>query len=145
MQQTEKYQFNLIDTSDAFSPTPLNENTQAMETELARMTAQAAADKATLLTALGSGGKTARIAWGSYVGSGTSITVDFKPLVLIYAFTSSATRVFVMLREHPIPLSSNSTGITNVTWGDRTVSWKDIGGHSETSTNYYVVIGESDG
>ena len=34
MQQTTKYQFNLIDTSDAFSPNPLNENAQKLEAAL---------------------------------------------------------------------------------------------------------------
>lgn len=43
MQQTEKYKFNLIETSDDFSPTPLNKNAETAERELARVEAQAAA------------------------------------------------------------------------------------------------------
>ena len=35
MQQTNKYHFNLIDTSDAFSPEALNANTQKLEDALA--------------------------------------------------------------------------------------------------------------
>ncbi len=34
MQQTEKYQFNLIETSDTFSPDPLNENMEKAEQAL---------------------------------------------------------------------------------------------------------------
>ena len=34
MQQTEKYQLNLIETTDPISPEPINENTRALETQL---------------------------------------------------------------------------------------------------------------
>lgn len=34
MQQTTRYQFNIIDTSDAFSPTPLNDNAEKLEAAL---------------------------------------------------------------------------------------------------------------
>lgn len=34
MQQTEKYKLNLIETSDTFSPNPLNENAQKLEAAL---------------------------------------------------------------------------------------------------------------
>ena len=34
MQQTNKYKFNLIDTSDAFGPEPLNDNANKLETAL---------------------------------------------------------------------------------------------------------------
>lgn len=48
MQQTTKYKFNLIETSDTFSPDALNANARAAETELARVEAAHAADKAAL-------------------------------------------------------------------------------------------------
>lgn len=35
MKQTEKYQLNLIEPSDSLLPTPINENTQTLETQLA--------------------------------------------------------------------------------------------------------------
>lgn len=34
MQQTQKYKLNLIETSDTFSPAPLNENMEKLETAL---------------------------------------------------------------------------------------------------------------
>ena len=43
MRQTEKYKFNIIETSDAFSPDALNENARAAETQLAALAAADAA------------------------------------------------------------------------------------------------------
>ena len=34
MQQTKTYKLNLIETSDTFSPDPLNENTEKLEAEV---------------------------------------------------------------------------------------------------------------
>ena len=35
MQQTSKYQFNLVDATDDFSPDPLNQNAEKTETLIA--------------------------------------------------------------------------------------------------------------
>ena len=43
MQQTTKYQFNLIETSDTFSPDPLNQNMEKVESALDAVRAEAAA------------------------------------------------------------------------------------------------------
>ena len=48
MQQTDKYQLNLIEASDTFSPAPLNENAQKLEAALAAVRAEAAAADAAL-------------------------------------------------------------------------------------------------
>ena len=48
MQQTEKYKFNIIETSDMFSPDALNANARTAEAQLAALAAQEAADKAAL-------------------------------------------------------------------------------------------------
>ena len=47
MQHTTKYNFNLIETSDAFGPEALNANTQAVEDKLAALEAADAALQAT--------------------------------------------------------------------------------------------------
>ena len=52
MQQTDKYKLNLIDTGDDFSPNPLNKNMKTLETQLARVDAAAAAEKARVDSAL---------------------------------------------------------------------------------------------
>ena len=46
MQQTDKYKLNLIETSDTFSPAPLNENAQKLEAALETARAEAAAGDA---------------------------------------------------------------------------------------------------
>ena len=100
MQQTTKYHFNLIETSDVFSPDALNANARTAEAQLAAVRDEFAAGDAALATALsaavGTGGKTCRIATGSYVGNGystaihaRSITVDFKPLVVFVGSDST--------------------------------------------------------
>ena len=104
MQQTSKYQFKLIEGTDSFSPAPLNQNAQKTETLLAGMEEDLAALEADLAgqiqdveesvtavtTALGTGGHNARIAWGSYTGTGTYgqdtptvFACDFKPMLVI--------------------------------------------------------------
>ena len=75
MQQTETYKLNLIETSDAFSPTPINENTQAIEAALGEL-----------------GQKIdGRIVLGGYTGNGASsrtISLGFTPkLVILFGST----------------------------------------------------------
>ena len=48
MQQTETYKLNLIETSDTFSPAPLNENAQKLESALTAARAEEAAARAAL-------------------------------------------------------------------------------------------------
>ena len=155
MQHTEKYRFNLIETSDTFSPAALNENAQAVEAELTALTeATAAADaalartaaenKAELLTAMGTHGKTARIAIGHYenVPARTgSLTVDFYPVVVF--IKASIGQGHVLIRPDTLTISNELT-YYDVTWGDRTVSWRP----SRYDVNYsffYVVLGVEDG
>ena len=92
MQQTSKYQFKLIEGTDDFSPTPLNDNAQKTEDliEGVEQDISVLAEELDILSAgLGSGGKTCRVAWGTYTGTGTYgadqptvFSCDFYPLVL---------------------------------------------------------------
>lgn len=97
MQQTSKYQFNLVEGSDDFSPAPLNQNAQkteaalvAMEESLTGQIEEMEGSLASLAANVGTAGKTARIAWGSYTGTGTYgqdtptvFACDFKPMLVI--------------------------------------------------------------
>ena len=69
MQQTSKYQFNLVEGSDDFSPTPLNQNMEKVEALLADLGAEAA-EKGFVI--------------GSYTGNGGTQSIDlgFKPRFL---------------------------------------------------------------
>ena len=121
MQQTTKYKFNLIETSDTFSPDALNANARTAEAQLAALAdADAALEqtiastKSALQAAIGTAGKTCRIAYGSYVGTGyadatygPSITTDFRPLVLFVGTADNTPYGSVMFR-------SNNGGISNI-------------------------------
>ena len=74
MQQTSKYQFNLVDATDDFSPEPLNQNAQKTETALTEMEetlAQVAAANRVVKLAQLSGGAAAQI-----------LTIDFSDIAL---------------------------------------------------------------
>ena len=84
MQQTETYKLNLIETSDTFSPDPLNQNTQKIEEVMSAETAQRAAGDEALssrVTAL----ELHKIAYGTYTGNNTNRTfqVGFTPQAVL--------------------------------------------------------------
>ena len=86
MQQTTKYQLNLIETSDAFSPAPLNENAQKLENAIAagdqaEAAARAAGDAALdqRVTAL----ELHRIVVGFADSSSNMKSLGFTPKVVI--------------------------------------------------------------
>ena len=90
MQQTQKYKLNLIESSDPFLPDGLNQNTQKVEQVLSQNLGSMRTDLDAVMAGLGSGGKTARIAWGSYRGNDKSgkahpnkLTFDFCPVILV--------------------------------------------------------------
>ena len=96
MQQTQTYKLNLLETSDAFSPSPLNENMEKVETKLAALDGTAA-DHETRITAL----EVKKMVVGTYAGNGSygkgsqGIELGFSPLALIvcgYNYTSVALR-----------------------------------------------------
>ena len=77
MQQTSKYQFKLIEGTDDFSPTPLNDNMEKVENALTALDVdlteglETVADViATFSANLGSGGHTCRLVFGTYQGDG---------------------------------------------------------------------------
>ena len=90
MQQTSKYQFNLVEGSDDFSPTPLNQNMEKVEEELSGL-------ESSVMANLGTIGHNLRIQTGSYVGTGTygqsnpkSLTFDLYPVVVMIVCETNA-------------------------------------------------------
>ncbi len=91
MQHTDKYKLNLIETSDAFSPDALNENTRKVEDVLA---AQAAAEAAARETADGALDQRLtvlegrRLVVGAYTGNGDKngmhVELGFTPAALLF-------------------------------------------------------------
>ena len=124
MQQTSKYQFKLIEGTDDFSPTPLNDNMERVEEELEGLAEN-----------LGSIGHNLRVETGSYVGTGTygqsnpmQLTFELHPVVVMIVCTSShyASPPCTMMRPAPCSIfaagGSPSLAI-EVTWGEHSVSW----------------------
>lgn len=71
MQQTETYKLNLIETSDPFSPNPLNENARKTDAAITAETqARAAADAALDQRVTVLEGHKVRMIAGTYVGDG---------------------------------------------------------------------------
>ena len=77
MQQTSKYQFNLVENTDDFSPAPLNQNMEKVEEELETLEESLATVMETV-----DGHK---LAVGSYQGNGGSqtINVGFNPTAVL--------------------------------------------------------------
>ena len=140
MQQTDKYQFNLIETSDPFSPEPLNENTRALEAQLSSLSA-AKADQTALTaeTAAREALDAARLRYklDSYKGTDAKtvrLEFDFKPLLLIVTAQGN-----YLYGGHPwirgakygrAYFYTGTARLVSPVWEDRAVQWDNY-----TSTN----------
>ena len=154
MQQTDTYKLNLIEGTDDFLPDALNENMEKLEEVMASQAQSVAA----LAANLGTAGKNARIAWGSYVGTGAcgasapnSLQFEFCPTVVFvgsYERTSFGSWPSVFLR----PCSRGGPDIggnsLEISWHDNGLSWyntqhADSQNNSAGYTYYYIAIGYS--
>ena len=83
MQQTSKYQFNLVEGSDDFSPTPLNQNMEKVEEKLFSLDTAVETAQTTANAAYSSNHKP--YATGHYTGTGADVSVvlGFKPSYVI--------------------------------------------------------------
>ena len=167
MQQTTKYQFNLVDATDDFSPTPLNQNAQktedlieGVEEDLAALETQISGQLDELEEALGSGGHTCRIAWGSYTGTGSAgsgspntLTFDFRPMVILFA-TEASFHCWPGIFYNGIEVGKscviNDSFFIYVTWQGHSVSWYSRDNNEEFQMNasnrtyFYVALGYDD-
>lgn len=97
MQQTDKYQLNLIETSDTFSPAPLNENAQKLEAALDAARAEAAAADAALDQRV-QAFEAKHFAYGSYTPQSKRLDIDlgFQPaIVLVMAYGNTHSEVLM--------------------------------------------------
>lgn len=119
MQQTEKYQFNLIEGSDPFSPEPLNQNTEKVEGALMAQ----AADMTARFAAL------PKIHFQTWTGNGTesrTVTFPFKPRVVILSqahYSYAGTLAVMYGQEQAQRINGNGTSeILKLTWSENTLS-----------------------
>ena len=124
MQHTNQYQFNLIESTDAFSPAPLNENMEKVEAALEAARAEAAAAN-TLLSS-----KITRVALGTYTGTGTSgseapnsLTFEFEPKFLLIWTSTDTYRAMGLSGGNLVGYYSEKWGELFTTWSGNTVSW----------------------
>lgn len=150
MQQTSKYQFKLIEGTDSFSPGPINDNMEKVEEQF-----EAVEEKfSEVMTNLGSGGNTARISCGSYVGTGTygagnpnTLTFGFRPLLLIWGdpvYDQYTTVVCMRGRDN----QPGPNGRITTIWGNNSVSWYHNSSAQEQANSSgvsypYVAIGDN--
>ena len=143
MQQTNTYQLNLVESTDTFSPQPINENTEAIDAlfKTQQLSIEACA----------------KMAVGSYTGTGTSgaaapntLTFGFTPKVLlVLASTAGLWNEYQssMLLIHPMTtgVTGSQTGSrVTITWGENFVSWYGsdyIFQMNSERTYYYFAIG----
>ena len=132
MQQTSKYQFNLIEGTDDFSPTPLNDNMEKVEEELSELNDTVAQHTA----AIGTGGHNCRIAFGSYTGNGlygeehpNRLEFDFTPMLVLIGVGEGSYPCSHFLR----PANGSCSALNypmKVLWEGSAVGW-----HVNTTTN----------
>lgn len=150
MQHTSKYQFKLIEGTDSFSPGPLNDNMEKVEEQFEAVEEEFLE----VMTNLGSGGNTARISCGSYVGTGTygagnpnTLTFDFRPLLLIWGdpvYDQYTTVVCMRGRDN----QPGPNGRITTIWGNNSVSWYHNSSAQEQANSSgvsypYVAIGDN--
>lgn len=150
MQHTSKYQFKLIEGTDSFLPGPLNDNMEMVEEQFEAVEEEFSE----VMTNLGSGGNTARIIYGSYVGTGTygagnpnTLTFDFRPLLLIWGdpvYDQYTTVVCMRGRDN----QPGPNGRIATIWGNNSVSWYHNSSAQEQAnsdgiTYHYVAIGDN--
>ena len=139
MQQTEKYQFNLIERDDDFSPDPLNENMEKAEAALTDLSARV------------------RIVAGTYTGTGEygadhPNVLEFpdaeRPptVILVGGGDSSNPQVLIRGAKRSLLYRENFNNFfIDLIWTDKGVRWysKDSAGHQLNSRNtayYYAAL-----
>ena len=130
MQQTEIYKLNLIESTDTFSPAPLNSNAQTVEDALADHAAQLASHNMSLAQLAIDD---LQLSTGSYTGNGTcgsdhenKLNFQFMPkLVMIMGETQFC--LFLRGFRHGLGHNCGATVadryVQNVTWSGNSLSW----------------------
>ena len=145
MKYTEKLGLGLFEKTDKVSYKPINENMEAIEEAIGAQDERITDEVAAVMAAMGSGGATARVAYGNWTGTGAmsrTLTFAFTPvLVLITAYDGGSGGFAVRGAMH---LTENAT--TNLEWGDKYLKlfWYSINTPSQNMSGmdyYYVAIG----
>ena len=155
MNYTEKYHLPQWVESDRILMTDFNQMCADIEAGLTEAEAgrsSLAESLAALAAGVGSAGENARIAWGSYTGTGayganspTTLNVGFCPVLVVVGCVADAgysNWPTVMFRDCPVSQSDFShTNKLSVTWLDSGVRWYSadhaMGQNNNAGTMYY--------
>ena len=133
MQQTTKYKLNLIETSDAFSPDALNQNTQKVEAALSAH--EAAVEEATgALDQRIQVFEAKKFAYGSYKASTDSdniVTLGFTPYAVLTHYIGGSTGFTALALT-----GQNGNGLKIVENGFQT----DVGSGYNIRSGFYTYI-----
>ena len=146
MQHTQNYQLSRWEKDDRIMMEDFNADNEAIDAALA---AKADAEDVTALgetvaaltAGLGSGGKTCRIAWGSYTGNGKAgsanpvrLNFDFTPVVVAVVEKESYNYAAAHLIKGQVRgVFSGSTCL--LTWSGNSVSWYNPDGNANYQMN----------
>ena len=112
---------------------------------------------AALAAAVGTGGSTCRVTWGTYVGTGTygpgnptSLSFEFQPDLILIGSDYGSFSICYMIRPLTSSLSTGTSSPLTVVWEAQKVTWYNNGevinahigqNNVENETYYYVAIG----
>lgn len=152
MKRTANYALPDWEKSDFIKMDDFNDMTRKLDAALkAGADAAAGAASAAVVTALaqdvGTHGKNARIAWGSYTGDGkygrenpNSLNFDFKPVMLTVGSDNEAAYPGAFLVRPVEQGVAAAGGRVHVTWGEHSVSWYTL-----ETTNPHIYQSNSSG
>lgn len=104
---------------------------------------------ASALTGLGSGGQNCRVMMGTHVGTDgpvVTLTFPFRPVLLVISQKNIPAAPSFMLRGSSATAGASSHAITNIVWGENSISWTGAPNSSLSFNNLntpypYVAIG----
>ena len=152
---SEHLGLHLWEPTDQVLRTEFNENWQKIDTAAAGLREDLTQGLEEVTETLATGGAIARIAWGTYTGTGThgqdhptSLTFDFFPVLVIVGCAEHANNTewpTIMLRGVGICKGDNVTYPSALTWTDNGVVWWNYDSeeyqNNAVRTYYYAAVG----
>ncbi len=151
MTKTANYNLNQWDATDPIDRRDFNSDNAAIDAALGELST----NMAQAMAALGTGGHNCRIAWGSYVGTGTygesnptGLTFEFTPLA-VWVYNPDSAHAAARMVAGGTAAQFNNFNNCTVTWSGKSVSWYcgksyDNGSYQNNAANTtyrYVAIG----
>jgi hypothetical protein len=139
LKQTENLNLNLIESTDPVDWSPLNANMETIEAQFATQ----AANTTAIQQDIGTGGQNARIAYGTFIATGETATLqfDFKPVVVFLGDQDGSGSILISTIVRPF--YAGNAAVKYVSWDDYSVSYGNAF-NSVGHTIHYWALGASD-